>query len=299
MKKSTKILVAAVLVLAAGYLIQRFTSRTSTTARTHLFAGLDTSTINEISLDGRFAIRLKREQGRWMLESPVANPADQGQVEMLLSKISTDPSGFAVASDLSDTAAYGFRSSTLTVKTSGGKVVSLNIGGTTPDFEGCYVQVAGESKVLELSENLRTFVDEPLKDWREKRIFTANLSDLQSVEFEVGDTLYHFVRQDTVWEVNGRQLPSSRITEPTESLVGVEAMDFIDSVVSAANTLVEFEFSESSGRQVSGKIFKVAELDCLSSSATNQVYVVSPTLPENLLRSLRQIRKDYLTRKRE
>lgn len=304
MSKSTKILIGVLVVLGIIYAIQQVTSTTSTTQSSKPFAGIDTAKVVKISVDFGRKIDITRKADGWTITSPIDFPAAVGQVNQLLSHVGSDPSATVVSDNLSDSSAYGLRASSpsLTFAEADGKTVSLRVGDVSPDFNGCYVQMGKEGQVLELSTNLRTLVGQSLSNWRDKKIFGFHETDIEAMDFAIGDTLYHFFHRDTLWRVNGVDVPEMRAHDIVESLVGTTALGFIDSTVKESPDILDYGITLSNREHITGKIFTLAESKgsfeqtCLSNSANHQVYTVSSTLPATLKRTLRAIHNNYLTR---
>ncbi len=304
MSKSTKILIGVLVVLGIIYAVQQVTSTTSTTQNSRPFAGIDTSKIVKISVDFGKRIVIAREGDRWTITSPVHFPASNGEVSLLLSRVASNPSATVVADNLSDSSAYGLRSTSpfLEFAEGNGKNISLRIGDVSPDFNGCYVRLGNEKQVLELSTNIRTLVGQSLSNWRDKKIFNFHESDIEAMDFALGDTLYHFFHRDTLWRVNGADVPEMRAHDLVESLVGTTALGFIDSTVNQSMDILDYGITLSNREHMTGKIFTLAEpkgsfkQTCLSNSANHQVYIVSSELPATLEQTLRAIHSDYLTK---
>ena len=153
-------------------------------------------------------------------------------------------------------------------------------------------------KILNLATNIRTIAGESLTDWRDKEIFSFSVNNIQSIDFIVGDTLYNFVHRDSVWQVNGTGIPLTEVHDLIGSLINTTAIDFIDTAVSVKNALLGYKMVLLNGERLEGSIVKLAEQTCISNSANNQTYVVSPMLPDNLKQKLKEIRQNYLARKR-
>ncbi len=304
MSKTTKILIAVVVVFAAIYAIQRFTSRNSTTEKSRPFAGMDTAKVNLVSIDYSKDITIERTNGGWNLTSPVNSPASPGQMSMLLTQLASNPHATVVADNLSDSSAYGLGSDApfASFKTSDGKTVSMRIGDVTPDFDGCYIQLQGKSKVYQLSTNLRSLVGQPLTEWRDKQMFNFSLSSIEDVDFSLGDTLFHFFHRDTTWRVNDIAVPQSEAQGIVEGLIGSRALGFIDSTIEPAKVIIDYGVTLNNREHITGQIFKSAESEatvgqlCLSNSANHQTYAISSTLPQTLLQQLRELQIDYLTK---
>jgi len=297
MSKSSKILIAVLIFLGAVYAVQRFTSTNSTTETSKPFDGVDTAKITDIAIHSGVDLEMSRQDKRWMITSPVHFPVSSGQISLFLSRIASDPVASVVAENLSDSSAYGLDASaiSLQVMQSNGKKMALRVGNVTPDFDGCYVQIAGSDKVLNLSTNLRSLAGESLTDWRDKKVFNFREDDISNVDISVGDTLYHFFHSDTLWRVNGTEIPATEAQSVLDELVGTNAYSFIDSTVNVTEPMVDYGFTLANREHVAGRIFKLADKVCLTNSANNQVYVVSSTLPTDLEESLRMLKRDYLT----
>ncbi len=300
MSKSTKILLGILIILAVIYAVQRLTSTMTTTEKSTPFSGLDTSKVNRVSIVTTKGIVIVKQEGRWLIISPIHYPADQGQVSIILSRIAANPSASVVADNMSDSSAYGLGpdSPTISIQQIDGRTVSFRLGAVTPDFNGCYVQFHGEMKILNLATNIRTIAGESLTDWRDKEIFSFSVNNIQSIDFIVGDTLYNFVHRDSVWQVNGTGIPLTEVHDLIGSLINTTAIDFIDTAVSVKNALLGYKMVLLNGERLEGSIVKLAEQTCISNSANNQTYVVSPMLPDNLKQKLKEIRQNYLARKR-
>ncbi len=305
MSKTTKILIAVVVVFAAIYAIQRFTSRNSTTETSRPFADIDTARINLVKIDYSRDITIERKDGSWDITSPVSSPASPGQMSLLLTRLASDPAATVVADNLSDSSAYGLGNGApfASFGTSAGKNVAMRIGDVTPDFSGCYVQIQGDSKVYQLSTNLRSLVGQPLSDWRDKQIFNFSVSNVEAVDFALGDTLFHFFHRDTTWKVNDIHVPQSEAEGIVGGLIGSRALGFIDSTITPAKVIIDYGITLNTREHIAGQIFKSAESEatvgqlCISNSADHQTYTVSSTLPQTLLQQLRELQTDYLTKR--
>ncbi len=306
MSKTTKILIALVILLGAIYVIQMITSSNSTTQNSHPFAGIDTAKINQVTVDFGKKIVVKRSGNGWMITDPIKFPADPGQMELLLARVALNPAATVIAENLADSSAYGLgmNAATAIFAEGNGKKVTLRIGDVTPDFDGCYVQLDGENKVLQLSTDIRPLVTQSLTNWRDKTIFHFGISDIEAVDFSIGDTLYHFFHRDTTWKVNDITVPAMKAQDIVETLTGSTALGFIDSTVSPSKLLLDYGVTLNDRRHITGQIYKSAGSEvspgqlCLSNSADHQIFTISSTLPESLLRGLKEMEVTYLTKKR-
>ncbi len=307
MKKSTNILIGVLVLLGIVYAVQRLTFTTSTTENSNPFSTLDTSKVNQVSITGSPVgreILIVRENRGWFIVNPIRFPASRSQISLLLSAIAANPSASVVADNLTDSLAYGLSVTAPTLKISENiqKEISVRVGNVTPDFDGCYVELDGNKKVLDLTKNIRTYVAESLTNWRDKQIFAFSLDDIQAADFSLGDTLFHFFHKDTVWQVNGINIPLTEIQYVVGDFIGTMATDFVDTSPSGEKALIDFGFSLSTGAREAGKVMKLpaagpAEQTLVSTSANDQVYVVASPIADNLQKKLREINRDYINKK--
>ncbi len=304
MSRTTKILSAIVAVLAGVYAIQKFTTKTSTTQTSRPFADLDTSKVTALNVNFGEDIRLQKVAGSWNVVSPILFPADPGQMSMVLTRLASNPSASIVADNLSDSSAYGLGggAGSVSVSTSSGKSMTFRIGNATPDLNGTYISMEGEPEVFQLATNLRPLFGRSLTGWRDKRIFNIPVSDIASLDLALGDTLFHFTRNDTSWNVNGVSIPSVKAEGLAGDIVGAMATGFVDSTLSPSKVMLDYGITLLSREHLTGQIFKSAESEfsfgemCISNSANNQIYTIAPTFPEYLVRELLAIKKAYLSR---
>lgn len=306
MKKSTKILIGVLVLLGIVYAIQRLTFTTSTTESSSPFSTFDTSKVNQISITGSSVgreILIARENRGWFIVNPIRFPASRSQINLLLAAIAAKPSASVVADNLTDSLAYGLSVSAPTLKISENiqKEISVRVGSVTPDFDGCYVEIDGNNKILDLTKNIRTYVAESLTNWRDKQIFEFSLDDIQAADFSLGDTLFHFLHHDTAWQVNGNNLPLTKIQDVIGNFIGTMATDFVDTSLSGKNSLIDFGFSLLNGTREAGKVMKLpaaapAEQAYVSNSANDQTYVIGSPIVDNLQKKLRGISRDYLNK---
>ena len=299
MKKSTKILTAVLVLLGVVYAIQRLTYTTSTTENSNPFSKFDTSKVNKITvgnpLNGKEVV-IARESHGWFIVNPLQFPANKSQINLLLSAVASNPSASVVSDNLADTLAYGLGAGapTLTIAENDQKQILLRVGNVTPDFDGCYVEKYGDRKILDLTRNIRSFATQSLSDWRDKQIFDFVLENIQAADFAIGDTLYHFIHNDTSWQVNGNEIPLTKVQDIVGNFIGTMAMDFVDTSLAGEKNLVDFGFSLANGTREAGKVMTLAQQTFVLNSTNGQTYLIGSLIADDLVKGLREINRDYL-----
>ena len=302
MKKSTKILIGLLVLFAAVYAVERLTYTSSTIENSNPFSKIDTSKVSRIAISfppGGKEIVIEKESRGWFIVNPLRFPADESEINLLLSSVGSNPKASVVADNLSDSLSYGLNSAAPTLRISENiqKEISLRIGDATPDFDGCYVELVGNNKILNLSRNIRTYAAEALTDWRDKRIFDFRFADISAADFAFGDTLVHFLHRDTIWQINGNNIPVQRVHDVIGDFIGTRAMNFVDSSYSGAKSVVDYGFSLVNGGRVAGRVMRLADQTLVSNSSNGQTYVIGSLTSDNLERGLKGISKDYLNKR--
>ncbi|MGC8652750.1 MAG: DUF4340 domain-containing protein [Candidatus Kryptoniota bacterium] len=294
MSKSTKIILIILLVLAAIYAIQRLTGRTSTTESKKLFTAVDTSKVDSIFIKEKATILLARTSDGWQILTPINYPADEGAINLFLSKLDPSMKATIVADHLTDSYAYGLDSGAVNLSLRGksGKILEMLVGNSTPDFTGCYIQVKGYPQVFEIPENLRSVILKTVTEWRSKQIFRFSFRDIKAGNFSIGDTLYQFVKIDTAWHLNKRKVSNELVENIFSQLTGLSAIDFVDSSISNDNRpLIEYSISLNNNNNVSGKVFKTSANTILTVSTSQTEFVISPTFVDSFKDQLSQALK--------
>jgi len=104
-----------------------------------------------------------------------------------------------MASNLS---AYGLNSPTLEVDITGkgGKVNKFDIGDDTPTNSGSYAMLAGDPRVFTVASYVKTGLDKPLNDLRDKRLLAFDQDKLSRVELMAKEDI-EFGRDKDQWQI--------------------------------------------------------------------------------------------------
>ena len=76
----------------------------------------------------------------------------------------------------------------------------------------------------------------PIKDWRDRTIFTAPKETIKELRYQYGDTTFNISYSDSAWFVGKDKAQQSVVEIILSSLSKLEADDFIDSAMSPKAT---------------------------------------------------------------
>lgn len=237
MKRSTLVLVVVLAVLAlAAFLVMQRPGETSTSGRSgDMLVEYDSAAVDKLEIIASGgSITLEKEAGTWMLVSPFRYRADvaavtgavgQGRRLELSSLVSTNPgkqSLFLV--DSTGTLVKVFEK--------GVERAAFRVGKPGSTFTETYVRREGSDEVHLVEGMLTaTFVRQP-NDWRDKKVFSLQESQITSVRFQFGDTTFTLSLADSLWRIGGDSVAQPTVTSFLTSLSNFQADEFIDSTVS-------------------------------------------------------------------
>ncbi len=170
----------------------------------------------------------KNNQNEWQILKPQPYRADSFQVEELLRKLTDakmDLSG--TADDLKKAAAAAASGQPVaTVKVSDASgTQTLDVRKNKDDF---YAKSSVVNGVYKISSDLGKAVEQPLDDFRNKKIFDFGFNDLTKFEIQDGATVKTYVRTGTDWKLNGKTMTSGSVQSVIDKLRDLAASKFVD-----------------------------------------------------------------------
>jgi hypothetical protein len=146
---------------------------------------------------------LEKTNGKWQITAPKPYPADVDTVNQLVASTANISGDRVVEDKASNLSAYGLNSPTLEVDITGkgGKVSKFDIGDDTPTNGGSYAMLAGDPRVFTVASYVKTGLDKPLNDLRDKRLLTFDQDKLSRVELMAKKEDIEFGRDKDQWQI--------------------------------------------------------------------------------------------------
>jgi hypothetical protein len=181
----------------------------------------DKAKVKEVSLAPKQgeAVRAVKEGGAWKLAAPFLAPADPGEVEGLVSSLSTLEIQEVVTASPGPLADFGLDTPSLSVGVSvegAAEGPKLLIGSKTPDGTGIYAKTSSQPRIFTIPAYLEgTFNKKPF-DLRDRDLLHVKRDDVKSLEVAGGKEAYTLARGDRdEWS----------LTKPLETQAGRWAVD--------------------------------------------------------------------------
>ena len=148
-------------------------------------------------------LRLKKEDDRWMLESPVQEAADQSAVSGLLSSLEFAEAKQFVAEESDELDRFGLEQPQLRVRyqqEGQDQWETLELGN---EFEGAEDQYlarnAARSPVFSIGKEVRDKLVQELWEFRDKDVIDVDQDEIAAVTVTVGNQEIHARREDYKW----------------------------------------------------------------------------------------------------
>jgi hypothetical protein len=137
-------------------------------------------------------IEIKRVQpSGWRITKPIETEADSSAVNGMASTLSLLRADRVLEENPSDLSPYGLEDPLLRVQVllKEEKEQELWVGEKSPIGYKVYAKRADESRLLHVSENLQNTLEKSLFDWRDKRLFHFEISEMETISwFERGSS---------------------------------------------------------------------------------------------------------------
>jgi Domain of unknown function (DUF4340) len=146
---------------------------------------------------------VERPSGRWQITAPMPYPADQDAVNQLVTASANITSDRVVEDKASNLSPYGLDSPNdeVDITSKGGKISKLRIGDDTPTNSGSYAMLEGDPRVFTVASYVKTGIDKPLNDLRDKRLLAFEQDKLSRVELIAKKEDIEFGRDKDQWQI--------------------------------------------------------------------------------------------------
>ncbi len=237
MKKSTYILLALLVVLAgAAYLVTMKPGEQSLSVDSgNYLVQIDSLAVDKIELRTPTSrVVLEKKGVEWFVEKPLVYKADQSNVANAIHQAKSFIVKNIVSSSPEKHGLFQVDSlgTMVTVYEKGAHKTSFILGKSGPTFSDSYARLASSNDVALVSGGFSYTFNRPLKEWRDRTIFSMPKENIKSVEFQFGDTTFTLAFQDSAWKIGKDSADVSTVESLLSSLSKFEADEFIDSIPS-------------------------------------------------------------------
>jgi hypothetical protein len=237
MKKNLFILLGLfiVLLIAAFLVLQKPGEQSASSANSGFLASIDSVSIDKIEIKTLLSLVVLEKRGaEWYLAQPINYKANQINVGQILHQLKNLEVKSTVSSKPEKHTVFQVDKTGTEVKVyeKGIEKLSFILGKMATSYTESYVRKLNSNDVL-LAEGASSYLfNRPVKEWREKTIYTAPKETIKEVRYQYGDTTFSMLLKDSTWFVGKEKVKQSIAETIVTSLSNLQADDFIDTTIS-------------------------------------------------------------------
>lgn len=261
MKRSTLILTGLLMALAAvAYLVMlRPGEQSVETVAGAPIAAIDSARVDRIDIQSPSShIVLERQGGEWRVTSPVNARADQATVASFVGQINGLRSLTLISSKPEKHTVFQVDSTGTEVSLYQGQqlAAAFVVGKASSSFTETFVRTQGSNDVVSVNGALGVMFLRPLRDWRDKTIFSIPRAEVRSITYQYGDTIFTVAYRDSLWVIGDRTLNASAVDGLLASLSNIQCDDFAETapqgkpmaMLTVGSTQIRFVFDKATNR---------------------------------------------------
>lgn len=216
---------------------------------THVNSGeifsLDTSDIEEISIQGMNYCKLIKKDSTWWITAPIEKPADSSEVESLLRAISTLRSQ-RVLHDIKSLSDFGLDPEMLKLNFKvESKEFFLNIGCQSPTKQYCYASSSTRDDIFLIKSYEKTGFDKDVFTLRDKHLFSVNFLDVGKIYIKRHGFVLEFAKdRNGRWQLSkdpSKKIKTAKVNELVSSLCRMEAQSYPEEVTLSGESDITIE----------------------------------------------------------
>ncbi len=290
MKKNTYILIGlfVVLLIVAFLVLQKPGEQSASSASTGFLTVIDSVSVDKIEIKTPTLFLVLEKRGtEWYIAQPINYKANQTNVGQIIHQIKNLEVKSTVSSKPEKHSVFQVDQTGTEVKVyeKGIEKTSLILGKMAASYTESYARRLNSNDVLLVEGAYSYMFNRPVKDWRDKTIFTTPKESIKEVQYQYGDTIFSIAFKDSTWLIGKDRVQRSVIDGVLSSLSNLQADDFIDSTLSP-KIMAAVTYA---GVQIRFSLNKTTNKYAVQSSHSSQWFVLEPWRANQILKRKKEI----------
>lgn len=210
-----------------------FPKKTEEEKNPPLFTKLNPSKITEIQWQRSSEVIHLKKQPTWSIIRPISVPADGKAVDRLIESLSTLRPGQRFSVGKQGLSEFGLNDPKLKILfLIDGKWIELQIGDKNTVGNAYFGKVAASPEIFLLEDYILKDLDRDLYFLRDKRVFSFDLKQIQSLEIKADKTVFVVEKDAKGWssrDLPGKRLKADFVETFISDLLWLQAKGFGDS----------------------------------------------------------------------
>ncbi len=290
MKKNTYVLIGlfVALLMAAFLVLQKPGEQSAHSASAGFFTDIDSVSVDKIEIKTPTVFLVLEKRGtEWCIVQPINYKANQTNVGQIIHQIKNLEVKSTVSSKSEKHSVFQVDQTGTDVKVyeKGIEKTSFVIGKMAANYTESYARKLNSNDVLLVEGAYSYLFSRPLKEWRDKTIFTTPKESIKEVHYQYGDTTFTAAFKDSVWSIGKDKVQQSAIDGILSSLSNLQADDFIDSTLSP-KIMAEVLYADV---QIRFSLNKTTNKYSVQSSHSSQWFILEPGKANQILKRKKEI----------
>jgi hypothetical protein len=261
MKKNTYILMGlfGCLLVIAFLVLQKPGEQSANSSGAGFLFTIDSVSVDKIEIKApASSLQLEKRGTDWFVVQPVQYRADQAKIGQLLHQVKNIELKNIVSNKPEKHSVFQVDQTGIqvTVYDKGSEKASFVVGKMAAGYMESYIRKSNSNDVLIADGASSTIFDRPVKEWRDRTVFSAPKESIKEIRYQYGDTSFTLAFRDSSWFAGNENAQPSVVEGIVSSLVNFQADDFIDStilpkvtaIVTYAGSQVQFSFDKTTSK---------------------------------------------------
>lgn len=306
--KTTLILLGifAALLALVLYFDSRGEKKKEAEDKANTLISLEAADIRKVSLSGedRTLAFERDESGPWRLTSPIQAAADEYEVNNLVDALASLRIERVVEAEAGDPAAYEIPKTEVSIWVKDkAEPVRLLVGMENPLDKTLFAKREDDPRIVLVGSNLKTTLDKPVFDFRQKDVFKFTAADVQRIRVKAKDVGWEAVREENGWSLRApvtALAAKAKIDSLLDALSGLRAKAFVAEEKTPAS-LEEFGLDRpdyevalslpSADQEIVFRLHKKGQASYATTSRSSKIMTFESTLLADLDRKIEEIRE--------
>jgi hypothetical protein len=290
MKKNTSILIAifVMLLVAAFLVLQKPGEQSAASSSSGFLTTIDSVSVNKIEIKGpAVSLVMEKHGAEWFIVQPINYKANQAFIGQIIHQVKNIEIKSTVSSKPEKHSVFQVdqTGTEVAIFEKGNEKISFILGKMAASYTESYARKLHSNEVLLIEGASGSMLNRPVKEWRDKTIFTTPRETINEVHYQYGDTAFTLSLKDSVWYIGKDKAQQPVVESLLSSLSSFQADDFIDSTVSP-KIMATVMYS---GVQLRFSWNKTAQKYTVQSSKSNQWFLVEPWKGNQILKRKKEI----------
>jgi hypothetical protein len=276
------------LLVAAFLVLQKPGEQSATSSSSGFLTTIDSVSVNKIEIKGpTVSLVMEKHGAEWFIVQPINYKANQAFIAQIIHQVKNIEIKSTVSNKPEKHSVFQVdqTGTEVAIFENGNEKISFILGKMAANYTESYARKLHSNEVLLIEGASGSMLNRPVKEWRDKTIFTTPRETITEVHYQYGDTAFTLSLKDSVWYIGKDKAQQPVVESLLSSLSSFQADDFIDSTVSP-KIMATVMYS---GVQLRFAWNKTALKYTLQSSKSNQWFLVEPWKGNQILKRKKEI----------